>query len=235
MIYRAVISLLFILNISCDTTEDFYIETNDPPEITFTFLDNRISIYDDSAKVSSTSFGGYQQNVTVFDRNDNVSQVTFRVTSGQGKVLNNGFVKRDELLSDERNQDIYEFIYYPDRIGYHEVQIFAEDNLLGMDTVVIRLTAFDNLTAKPVLKVRPSRILGDYEYILDASESYDRDRKYGGDIIRYRFFVNNTPIETVDNSLRYIFGGRDIVVLGLQVQDNNFVWSERYEDIYLIE
>lgn len=226
---------VFVAMNSCDTTEEYYLETNSAPEITFTFLDNSIDVYQDSTKVSGVDFAGYQQNVTVFDINNNIKDVTFRVSSGQGLVINNGFVQRNDLLSSERNQDIYEFIYYPDEVGFHEVKIFATDYLNGVDTVVIRLTAFDNLAPKSVLKVRPSRVLGDYEYILDASESFDGDAKYGGDIIRYKFFVNNTPIETDESSIRYIFGGRDIVILGLQVLDNNYVWGERFEDIFLIE
>tara|TARA_B100000609_G_C17123880_1_gene386479 strand:+ start:181 stop:837 length:657 start_codon:yes stop_codon:yes gene_type:complete len=211
---------------------------NERPTANFTFLENDISSVSDSVKFfSSLSKNNYNQDVTISDPEGNLKDVFFKISSGSGKVFSNGInTKRQLSINNSLGTDeIYSFNYRPEQLGYHEIQIFAQDELDEYDTLTIKLTVFENLSPVAALSVKPTRVVSRYEYTIDGSGSYDRDAKFGGEIVLYRFGINSQEIDLKKPKFPYVFGGEQIVNISLRVQDSNGQWSDPIEGLYSID
>jgi len=233
-------TLLVVLSMwllgSCDDTEESLLRINVRPEINYTFLENTISTFSDSVKVSrGSSRRSYEQNVTVKDVDDNLLAVYYIVTSGQGSVNTNGVFTRDLLQESGTGRGIYSFVYRPRAIGFHEVEIYAEDTFREMDTVILKLVAFDNLPPVAKVNVTPIRIISEFEYTIDGSQSFDSDSDFGGEVVEWEFNINSQVITLENPSFRFVFGEEQIVTIGLKVKDNDGVWSEKVEGIFSID
>ncbi|MAX26514.1 MAG: hypothetical protein CMJ19_18630 [Phycisphaeraceae bacterium] len=233
-----VIILVFTLLTSCDDTMTQLQRINERPTANFTFLENDISSVSDSVKFfSSLSKNNYNQDVTISDPEGNLKDVFFKISSGSGKVFSNGInTKRQLSINNSLGTDeIYSFNYRPEQLGYHEIQIFAQDELDEYDTLTIKLTVFENLSPVAALSVKPTRVVSRYEYTIDGSGSYDRDAKFGGEIVLYRFGINSQEIDLKKPKFPYVFGGEQIVNISLRVQDSNGQWSDPIEGLYSID
>ena len=233
-----VIILVFTLLTSCDDTMTQLQRINERPTANFTFLENDISSVSDSVKFfSSLSKNNYNQDVTISDPEGNLKDVFFKISSGSGKVFSNGInTKRQLSINNSLGTDeIYSFNYRPEQLGYHEIQIFAQDELDEYDTLTIKLTVFENLSPVAALSVKPTRVVSRYEYTIDGSGSYDRDAKFGGEIVLYRFSINSQEIDLKKPKFPYVFGGEQIVNISLRVQDSNGQWSDPIEGLYSID
>ena len=228
--------IYFLVIAGCDTTEDFLESKNERPEITFTFIENDVTVLRDSIK-SSSAIGAarYRVSVTVKDPEDNLDNVFFDLVSGAGFVRNDGEIVGRNLVASNPRQGIYEFQFTPNGLGFHEIDVIAADEFFETDTVTIQLTAFKNLAPKANLEIRQVGILSRFEYILDATNSKDMDEEFGGGISKYEFLVNAQVIEREEPELQFIFSKEGVVVLGLRVRDNDGVWSERIEEVTFID
>lgn len=238
MRFYLVIILVITLYTSCDDTMTQLQRINERPTANFTFLENDISSVSDSVKFfSSLSKNNYNQDVTISDPEGNLKEVFFRISSGSGKVFSNGInTKRQLSINNSLGTDeIYSFNYRPEQLGYHEIQLFAQDELDEYDTLTIKLTVFENLSPVAALTVKPTRVVSRYEYTIDGSGSYDRDAKFGGEIVLYRFSINSQEIDLKKPKFPYVFGGEQIVNISLRVQDSNGQWSDPIEGLYSID
>ncbi len=226
------------LILSCDDTLEQLQEDNEAPVVTFTYLENNISILNDSIKFfSNLSKNNYEQDITVTDAEGNLREVYYKVTSGSGRVITADGITQSILQPalGQGSGGIYSFTYQPSELGYHEVLVYARDLLDEYDTLQMRLTVFDNLPPKAALDVNPSRVVSKYEYIIDGSGSIDGDARFGGEIELYRFTINSQVIDLEEPSFPYVFGGEQIVNIRLKVQDSNGVWSEEVGGVYSID
>lgn len=88
------------------------------------------------------------------------------------------------------------------------------------------LTYFSN---KPPVAILNTNVVSNNEYELDASNSYDKDKKYGGFIRTYEFVIdNNFVISTLNKKISHVFnpGTHNIK---LRVKDNDLIWSSTVE------
>lgn len=236
MKYNAITILLLIL-FSCDDSLDQLQKENQSPEAFFTYLENDVTVIFDSVKFSSTTKKRYSQDVTVSDSEGNLKEIFFIITSGSGKVYSTAG-RTERLLTVDPSlgvNNIYKFSYEPEQLGYHEIKIFARDNLDEFDTLIVKLTVFENLPPVAKLTVKPTRVVSKYEYTIDGTQSFDKDAKYGGEIALYRFNINSLIIDTKSPKFPYVFGGEQIVNIGLKVQDSNGEWSNIVEQLYSID
>lgn len=229
--------MVFLSTMGCDDTEDFFLKENDKPTATFTFLKNAITHVYDSVKLTASGTGRrYQQAITVQDDNNNLKGVFFSIESGKGYVFSNGFQRSQlQVTTSGAVNGIYEFIYQPQELGYHEIRILAVDDFFEADTLTISLNVFNNM--KPVAKfnVKPSRVVSRYEYTIDGSESFDRDARFGGEIKQYQYQINSTIIELEKPKFSYVFGSEQIVSISLRVKDSDDEWSEVAANIFSID
>ncbi len=220
-----------ILSISCDTTEDFLLKVNSTPTINFTFLDREVRYLEDSVKITTQL--SYPQSFTVTD--NNLAGVFFQVIGGQGQVVSIATLTDSELRLKDPVSGIYDFAYKPLGLGTHEIVVRAKDKFNETDSLILKLTAFQNIPPVAFLEIKPNRVVSKYEYTIDASQSYDRDEKFGGRVAYYEFRINSQLIELREPSFRFIFGGEDIVAISVRVKDNDGEWSEKYEELFLID
>ena len=233
-----VILLVITLFPSCDDTITQLQKKNEHPTAYFTFIENEITTVSDSVKFfTNFSENNYNQDITISDPEDNLVDVFFRITSGSGRVFSNGlYTKHSLYINNSLGVDnIYSFNYRPEQLGFHEIKIFAQDLLEEYDTLAIKLTVFENLPPVAILNVKPTRVVSKYEYTIDGTESFDGDQIYGGEIVLYRFNINSKIIDLEQPKFPYIFGGEQIVNIGLQVQDSNGEWSKVTEELYSID
>ena len=220
--------------VSCDTTEDWFVEeVNDQPRISFTFLDNDIENVVDSIKYSNRIRESYFVNVTVKDPEFNIDFVYFDLISGQGDVVSGGNYTNAFIDPEDEVQGKYSFEFRANGLGIHEILIIAQDTFGESDSVSVKLTAFDNLAPVAKLDAKLVGILSRLEYVLDASNSYDRDSGFGGEIVEYEYSINSQVIirGKEEERLTHIFSEEGVAVLSLRVKDNDGIWSERFETI----
>jgi hypothetical protein len=87
-------------------------------------------------------------------------------------------------------------------------------------------TVFDNILPEALFTVTLTGIHDPLEYNIDASASFDRDKKYGGEINQYEFFINNLyTVITPFNNINYIFPASGLYTISVRVRDNNGAWS----------
>ena len=227
------ISVLAVLLTACDSTYEDLHKINRDPRITFTYLSNELTSTLDSVKNSSRLKTPYDQYFTVEDDDNNLVEVYYKVRSGTGNVFSNGNYTNRTLS--KNSNGIYHLQYRPKGLGYHQIEVYALDQLNGETKVTIDLISFDNIKPVARLDVTPKRLLGKYEYRINGSESFDVDGIYGGAIELYQFNINSQVIELRQPELSYVFGGEDIYSIGLRVMDNDGVWSERTEQLYSID
>ncbi|MEQ8882717.1 MAG: hypothetical protein RLO12_21405 [Fulvivirga sp.] len=235
---QILIAILFICIFSCDDSLEQLQKENQRPEAFFTYLENDITTVVDSVKFFKvTSKNRYNQDVTISDFEGNLKEVFFKITSGNGRVYSIAGQTERLLYEDPAAgvNNIYKFTYQPEQLGFHEIQIFARDNLDEYDTLKVKLTVFENLPPVAQLSVKPTRVVSRYEYTIDGTESFDRDAKFGGEIVLYRFNINSKIIDLKTPKFPYVFGGEQIVNIGLTVQDSNGQWSNVVEQLYSID
>jgi len=64
------------------------------------------------------------------------------------------------------------------------------------------------------------------EYIIDASESFDRDQKFGGGITGYEYTFLGKTILIEDSSIPVVFPAADNYDISVRVMDNDSQFGE---------
>ena len=226
---KIVIIALMLGVLSCEdrSTKSFIESLNDPPKINFA-NGVEVPILSDSLKVG---IGGgrpfYRINLQVTDGNSNLNRVEYSQLAGLGTL----FQDRDTIFDSniDINADILEFDYYPRTLGLHEFVIEAIDNFEESNSVRVQITAFDNLP--PVAKFNVQRIgqLSRYQYRIDATESFDRDSRFGGRVSEYEYSVVGKIFKVFDSRLEFIFPDAGVYIVSVRVMDNDRTFSAPVE------
>jgi len=214
-----VFMFLFLTISSCSRSTDYYVdEVNNPPVLKVKgpfdsdFIERKSL---DSVKIS-------QEEYTLF----------FLIEDEEPLNL------VDVESSVKSNTDINKISFYPDKEAVAEINLKINDSFLSEDTLRFRLCCFENIP--PVAKLRiynPSDYKTPLQKTLDASASFDRDEKYGGEIKRYRFSIEGFPfqIETAQSTIEHVFASYGSYQIGVEVMDNDSAWSETvFENIIIV-
>lgn len=214
----------------CDERADLFEELNDPPVVNFNGTDG-FTVLSDSLKTKfdlKETLKRYTISLTVFDVNDNISTVEYRHVSGNGNLYADGVEITDDKLPISEN-GVLRFEYEPLDFGDHIFNIIVADRFNEEANVEIKLVVFENLSPVSIYNSSVIGELSKYHYVIDASESFDRDEEYGGRIIVYEYTVEGRLFR-IGNDIKYhIFPSAGAYPIRVRVQDNNGVWSS-YND-----
>ena len=189
---------------SCDTGEDSFYDSNETPTISI-------------KGPSHASFGRYKSDSIKFE---NVYYSLDYLIQDEEKLHID--VHIDSVFRYEIEED--KIVIGAEKVGSSNIYITVTDAWKREDKLVFNLTCFKNLPPVASLKINPLQNVR--EYTFKAGGSYDRDAKYGGRIVLYRFFVNSKEIEKSFHSyMNYTFPKNGEYKIGVQVKDNNDEWS----------
>jgi len=102
----------------------------------------------------------------------------------------------------------------------------AEDGFGTTASATLELMSFYNLDPVAQFFVQRTDILSDYEIMIDASSSFDKDQLYGGEVSYYQFIIDSDTTNFPDPTMYYSFPGPTFgAVIGVRVKDNSGGWS----------
>lgn len=230
---RAYIRIIFlfisIVFIRCGQTREFLEDLNEAPQINFGG-NHPEPILKDSIKLSAlASQRKYHISLRITDRNNNIAEVRYDQLVGSGKLLQQEVEIISNNVSFRKDSALLEFDYYPEHLGLHQFSITVTDNFGLSSKAVLELTAFDNLLPAAFFTARKLGQRSRYEWEFDASESFDRDEKYGGAVREYEFSVLGKVYNLLSPEIRIIFPSTGIYSVGVRVKDNDNKWSQKIE------
>jgi hypothetical protein len=205
-----------ILIISCNNRDDyFYNITSGPVLEVYNPVSQSLTTgnFSDSAKIGVM----YSTNFTMS------AQTSASVTANELQGSDSLGVTGDKIY------------IMPKSEGLSKIAITATDKLSKTSSVNLDLTVFRNLL--PIVVFTATQVQGGlspYEINIDASQSYDKDSKWGGRVVAYKFKINtNYDVTTPLSSIRYIFDSAGQKEITVSVQDNNGDWSAE-QTVYLV-
>lgn len=231
---RAVLKILFIvlsclLLFACGQTREFLEELNEAPQINFG--GNHLEpILKDSIKLSAlASQHRYRINLRITDRNNNISDVRYDQLVGTGTLMQEDVQVISNNVSFRKDSASLEFDYYPEHLGLHQFSITVTDNFGLSSKAILELTAFDNLLPRAHFSAKKLGQRSRYEWEFDASESVDRDERFGGAIKEYEFSVLGKVYTLLSPEIVIIFPATGIYSVSVRVKDNDNKWSSKVE------
>jgi hypothetical protein len=202
---KKLIYILLIFILGCNTQDDYFNSINDQPVIEIL---NGSEYYQEIKDSLKLGYSDYELKYEVTDQHETFVEYDYYI--GSGSVEINSLSKRVKII--------------PDTIGTHQVDIIVFDIFEKRNIANIILEVFDNLPPKAVYDVD---VLNDYKIVIDASESYDLDKNFGGKIEKYRYQIGeNYDVIHGLSLMNYQFTGAGNYVIKVSVQDNDGVWSE---------
>ena len=205
---------LLLISISCEKKTDFFSIKNTEPSLT----------------------------ISVFDE-DYTTEITDSVKIGIPLVVNY------TLQDDKEISLLYENVIGEDSIsifdnflniygqieGSSHIKLIARDYYDKESISNIYLTVFNNLLPTAKLDISQIAIVSPYEVSFNASNSFDKDERFGGAIINYEYTIHNdSPVITTRDNLNYIFSSPGQKKVTLRVKDNNDEWSEEISRYFIV-
>jgi len=201
-----------LLLYSCDKRDDFYGGVNITPVIEVKKSNSNTSftsVFNDSVK---TMYPTYDMDIQLKDEENLSLTATSNVPAD--KIALYGTSKISLALDTAKAT-----------LGVHAITLLTKDSYEKEGKAIANLTLFTNL--KPVADVYVDKVgVNDpYEYTLNASGSYDRDKKYGGKIIEYQYTIGTYEVKSPLDKINYIFPSPGNYWVHVTVKDNNDEWS----------
>jgi len=205
-------TLLFIF--SCNNQKDPFESDNKKPEIKIANSDN---IYK-SELTDSIKLGlNYDLSYKIVD--ENIIPVRYQADFG------------DSIVIDKQKIVIKNY-----QEGLEKVYFITKDPYKFEDTATLNLYIFKNLG--PVCNYtvsRPAQYVSVFQISIDASESYDKDQRWGGKIVEYKYKIeNNSPVIASLNKFNYIFATTGSKKITVSVKDNEGKWSDEKTIYYMV-
>lgn len=222
------VALFFLLIASCSDREYPFADLNVPDDFEIVSLNGWQPYkivegeYWDSLK--TTVFSEYKMKIMVnTDNNNNILHFS-------NKAGFEVFKTTDEYVTMEANSFYVEpgdndFTCNFEGSGFLSANIYLKDGFTEVYSKTFYVSLFENLTphVKITGLINSTNVM---TYDIDASQSYDRDAKYGGEIISYQYVVDGgEPIITVQSSYSHTFATNGSHVIEVSVKDNDEVWS----------
>ncbi|MEQ9303000.1 MAG: hypothetical protein RJQ14_03725 [Marinoscillum sp.] len=235
---KLIYTLSALMLFGCESgTKEFLDDLNEGPQINFVSSNSENTVLlEDSIKTlldikADPSF--YEISLSISDENDNLESVIYSQISGLGTLLQGEDTIRNSNIT--LNNDVLEFEYYPRNYGAHIFTLTAQDEFGESNQVRVQLVAFENLLPQAILGVNRLGRLSPFEYAFDASESFDKDQRFGGGIIEYEFFILDKQYRILTPEFKFIFPTDGVYDVGLRVKDNNGKWSTRVTTSVTVE
>lgn len=121
------------------------------------------------------------------------------------------------------------FSVTPSGGGETDIIVRATDVYLESISARIHIVCFDNIAPVAKASCDVIAILTPYERMINASESFDPDQKYGGGIEAYEFTIGGIQTAINDDGYIYhVFPESGKYRIKVRVRDNDGVWSKDY-------
>ena len=217
---RTLFTLLFAtIMTSCDDRLEQLQILNQPPKVEFIKDDKLVADLQDSLRLVDGVKNVYNIQLKNSDANKNMQFLNWKITEGNYKLYYQN--DKAELPSSFRiDYGDHVLHIYPEATGNYGSQFKATDRFGVEATGKFNLFVFENLLPVSKLKVVPGS--SSNEYVIDASDSYDADRNFEGDIVEYQFKIDKTFIRLKNPVLYHVFGpGSGDHTIELKVLDNS--------------
>lgn len=190
---------------ACDNRKDYFLEVNKTPVLT---------VLKDGAEVTG---GTLTDSVKI----GNPYALQYYIEDEETLALKDTQIQGDNGVS--IGESIVTFSGINE--GLSRVTLWAKDAFGAQSTFSLNFTVFRNLP--PVLRMTVSivAIASPYEVEADASLSYDRDARFGDQIVLYEYTFGNYTFTSALSKVRYIFGNAGQKKISVRVKDNSGDWS----------
>jgi hypothetical protein len=103
-------------------------------------------------------------------------------------------------------------------------------------SIPLSLFVFDNLYPTCKIEVKEVKELSEYEYLIDLSKSFDRDARFGGNIVMHEYKIGNYySLTTEREAIYHIFPTVGTYDVKCRVKDNDGAWSDIVTTKVIIE
>jgi hypothetical protein len=207
--------IIVALAISCDDSVDIYKSLNALPVLELRKVSESTGYFSsisDSFRLSTEGYRFY------YHLQDELPVSTFKVDYSVLPGAGEFSFDNDSTMT-----------FFPEAQGLNVISIIMEDIYGESASANASVFVFENLLPVALLSISKENTT----YILDASDSYDLDRNFGGLITSYEFRINgNTPIEYNSPVLELTdVTFENPVSVELRVKDNSNAWSQKTQEI----
>lgn len=136
-------------------------------------------------------------------------------------------IERNKTFSNDSINLVDKLFYIHNKnIGNCYYSLKLTDSYGKSDSAVLNIYSFKNLPPYCTFTVNKKTDVDPLQITINASQSYDLDRRWGGKIIKYEYNINGLILKNSIDSINYIFGSKGQKKISLRVLDNDTVWSE---------
>lgn len=196
--------------LGCDKRKDFYGDINSAPKI----------------EMRKKDVGSYSTGL-----NDSIKKLfpdyylDLRVTDEENLSFNYSLMTATDKYM-RLSDNAVKFTPDTSKSGVHSMVFTVTDAYEAAGTSTASFVIFDNLSPVALFQTTKIAVYDPLEYNIDASSSFDRDSKYGGQIVEYEFVINTSyKVNTQFNNINYIFPSIGNYTISIRVKDNNGIWS----------
>jgi hypothetical protein len=208
---------------SCDTKKDpIKFKDQDPIFTINKGLNNWnsesefVSYFEDSVKVNKEYLIEYK----LEDESSILLTETKNIHLGVFELDNENLIDIEGLPTGQKTIELKS-----SELGVHNLGFKVIDNYSQVKEVSFDLTVFFNLKPTAIFTVTENNINQQYQYIIDGSNSFDRDSKYGGAVMQYQLIVNNDSVTSFSPKFDYYFAGQGNYTIGMRCLDNDNEWG----------
>ncbi len=125
--------------------------------------------------------------------------------------------------------------YIGQNAGKTELLLQTKDSFRAIGQRLIVVETMKNMLPIAKMDIKIIGTASPNEIEIDASASYDQDKRFGGKIVLYEYELHNYTFQSPLSKIRYIFGSGGQKKIGLKVQDNDGEWSEQIIQYFVID
>lgn len=200
----AVLLMSIIIYTSCNETTDYFLELNQPPK-THIIINNQVDSigYKDSIKIEGNPI---LFEIEIEDEENLEPYISYDTTKLE--------ITHNEQYDNYQIRAIGE--------GKSTVEYQVTDAFNETISYKMELVSFKNLLPECNFEVSKQ---DQYTIKVDATDSFDRDSKFGGYIEEYEYNLNGYEFTTNRSEIYYTFGTTGNKNIKVRVKDNNEAWS----------
>ncbi len=200
--------MVTVLLSSCSNVGDYFMENKKSPKV-------KLMVY--GVQVSNED--NYRDTIKV---NHDI-EVEYEVVDEERPRDKINVYLSGETIENFYYSELYgKFIIGTDTEGLKRFEVVAKNDYGKVQVCGIDLVAIKNLP--PVVKFYVRQV-NELEIEVDATESFDRDQRFGGYIKLYKYDLNGYIFESYSNIVRYRFTQGGIKVIKVEVVDSDGVSS----------
>ncbi len=110
--------------------------------------------------------------------------------------------------------------------GRYEINFKAVNPYDQVFTKLFQFEVIENLLPETIIELKQTKALSENEIEIDATTSFDKDARFGGEIVTYEYKIANYTFESPFAKVRYICGTKGAKQIRVRVMDNDRKWSE---------